>query len=91
MGTKLTKYDKVRQHLIMGNTISSLDAIVLFKATRLSAIIHTMKHRDNIPIESRTEVSPDGARYSRYWINKKFLEMEKEADNVNQNEQAATA
>lgn len=82
MGTKQTKYERIRQHLMDGNTISSLEAITLFHATRLSAIIYTMIHRDGIDIESRTEVSPDGARYSRYWVSKKFLEQEKTVDHA---------
>lgn len=82
MGTsKQTKYDKVRQHLLDGNTISSIEAFNLFKVTRLSAIIHTMRHRDNIRIDSKTEQSADGAYYSRYWVNKDYLEQDRRVDN----------
>ena len=82
MGTsKQTKYDKVRQHLLDGNTISSIEAFNLFKVTRLSAIIHTMRHRDNIRIDSKTEKSADGAYYSRYWVNKDYLEQDRRVDN----------
>ena len=90
MGTKKqTKYDAIKQHLLDGNTISSIEAIKLFKATRLSAIIYTMIHRDKIDIESTTEVSSEGARYSRYWVSKEWLEREKEVDNATTQEQAA--
>ena len=85
MGTKKsTKYDKVRVHLLMGNTISSIEAFNLFRVTRLSAIIHTLRHRDHIDIDSATERSADGAYYSRYWINREWLEREKEVDNAAQ-------
>lgn len=92
MGTKKpTKYDQVRVHLLMGNSISSIEAFNRFKVTRLSAIIHTMKHRDHIEVDSATETSADGARYSRYWVNREWLEREKEVDNAAAQEQAANA
>lgn len=92
MGTKKpTKYNQVRAFLLMGNSISSIEAFDQFKVTRLSAIIHTMKHRDHIEIDSATECSADGAHHSRYWVNREWLEKEKEVDNAAAQEQAAVA
>lgn len=81
MGTKKsTKYDAVKQYLLNGNSISSLEAINMFHATRLSVIIHTLRHRDNITIHSSTEQSPDGACYARYWVDPKELELNRHVD-----------
>lgn len=73
MKSKTSKYGRILNYLMAGNTISSEEAFDMFHATRLSAIIHTMRHRDNIPVESRTECSPGGAYYSRYFINPEFV------------------
>ena len=83
MGTKKqTKYETIKNYLLEGNSISQLEAYKpeFGVSTRLSAIIHTMKHRDGIEIESCTEVSPTGAHYSRYWVSKKYLEQMHDAD-----------
>jgi hypothetical protein len=41
----LTKHQRVKNHLIKKGSITSWDAIQLFSATRLSAIIHTLRKR----------------------------------------------
>jgi hypothetical protein len=43
MATKVTKHDLVRKHLLKKKSITSWDAITLYKATRLSAIIFTLR------------------------------------------------
>jgi hypothetical protein len=42
---KTTKLEQVKQHLLKHQTISSLQAIKLYNATRLSAIIFTLRKK----------------------------------------------
>ena len=45
----------VLQHLIEHGNITSYEAIKLYGATRLSAIIHTLRHRDGYIITTTFE------------------------------------
>ena len=49
-----TKKQKVREHLALGNSISQRDAIELFNAYRLAAIIHDLKHDKHNPMKIET-------------------------------------
>lgn len=52
-GTRKTnKTQKVKEHLLQYGSITSIEAIDLYGATRLSAIIFNLRHRDNMPIDS---------------------------------------
>lgn len=62
---KETKIKKVLEYLKAENTITSMDAIRLFNATRLSAIIFCLRKR-GYTIVSNTEYTADGTRYVRY-------------------------
>jgi len=43
---KTTKHDQVKAHLKSKRQISSLEAIKLFSATRLSAIIYNLRRKE---------------------------------------------
>lgn len=58
------KTKKVANHLIKKKKITSWDAIIQYKATRLSAIIFTLKKKGFI-IETKYEVK-DKIRYGVY-------------------------
>jgi|TARA_R100000084_G_C4637105_1_gene141573 hypothetical protein len=66
---KKTKKQKIKEHLEMGNTISQRDAIQLFNAYRLSAIIFDLK-KDGIRIEtidkSTTNQQGETSRFAEY-------------------------
>jgi hypothetical protein len=63
MEKKITKTSLVLKHLKEHGKITSMEAIVKWKATRLAAIILNL--RKNYSID--TEMVPfDGARYARY-------------------------
>jgi len=51
---RLTQYDRVLMYLQKNKTITSLQAIDLFGATRLSAIIYDLRH-DGYDIATETE------------------------------------
>lgn len=53
-----TLTQSVRAYLEEGHTITSLEAIRLFGATRLSAIIYTLRHDYGLPIEGERITVP---------------------------------
>lgn len=71
---KMNKTDAVRNHLTSGKSLTSLEAIDKWKATRLSAIIFNLKHDEQLDIvdqwESYTGQDGDTTRFKRYWIRK---------------------
>tara|TARA_R110002012_G_scaffold246586_1_gene422170 strand:+ start:192 stop:398 length:207 start_codon:yes stop_codon:yes gene_type:complete len=59
-----TKIKKVLSHLKEKNNITSWEAIELFRATRLSAIIYSLKKQGHI---IQTEiVNSKGTRFAKY-------------------------
>ena len=45
---KPTKKQKILSHLKSGRTITSMEAIDLYRCTRLAAVIHSLKKKDMI-------------------------------------------
>ena len=62
----MTKTDKVRNHLIENKTITSWDAIQLYKATRLSAIIFNLRHQ-GMNIRTRDRAFKDSEGGTSYY------------------------
>ncbi len=63
---KPTKISDVYNYLSTGREITSMQAFVMFKATRLSAIIHVLRKRGhNIVSNNRVE---NGVRFSSYQL-----------------------
>lgn len=62
-----TKTANVKRHLLEGKSITSWEAIQLYRATRLSAIIFELKNRHGLTIGSETIVE-DGVHYSKYYL-----------------------
>jgi len=70
MPKKKSKKDLVLIHLQMHKSITSWEAIEKFRATRLSAIIHTLRHVDGYNITSKPEYNKDtGTNYDRYTLH----------------------
>jgi hypothetical protein len=42
---KMTKSEAIKKHILKKKSITSWDAIMLYKATRLSAIIHCLRKK----------------------------------------------
>lgn len=59
MEKMITKTESVKKHLKKKKTITSWQAIDLYKATRLSAIIFELRHRYNWAIESKQMAKKD--------------------------------
>ena len=80
-----TKKKKVLEHLIKYGTISSLEAIYKYNATRLSSIIHNLR-KEGYVIENNWEdsISSDGekSRYVRYELLTKEKYFERNNNHI---------
>ena len=65
---KITKEQQVKKHLIQKRSITSWEAINLYRATRLSAIIFKLKEK-GMPIRTVRVLTPDG-QFARYFLKK---------------------
>lgn len=62
---KVTKADKVKNHLLKHKKIDSWQAIKLYKVTRLSALIFNLRKK-GWKISSSTELNKDGEACAVY-------------------------
>ena len=60
----MTKKQQILNHLKSGKTITSMEAIELYKVTRLAAVVHTLK-KEGHQIESEN-VKGNNGNYSIY-------------------------
>ena len=67
MGKFETKTQLIKNHLLEGKSITSWEAIALYKCTRLAAVKKYLEQRDNIVIGSKM-IYEDGTKYARYWL-----------------------
>jgi hypothetical protein len=65
---KMSKKQQVLLYMKTYGSITQKDAIDLFNAYRLSAIIHDLKHKDGYTITTALEGK---AGYGRYTLNEK--------------------
>lgn len=65
----MNKTKAVLEWLESGKTITSWEAIQMFRATRLSGIIFNLKSY-GYNIQSIEEKNDEGIRYSKYWLVK---------------------
>lgn len=76
---KQTQKDAIRDWLMDGKTITPIEALRMFGCFRLSAVIHTLRHKEGILINSDHPEASNGSPYSRYWIDKAWLHRERKA------------
>lgn len=62
-----TKISNVKRHLLEGKTLTSWEAIQLYRVTRLSAVVFELKNRHGLNIGSEMIVE-DGVHYSKYYL-----------------------
>ena len=63
----MTKIDKVREHLIKYNNITSWEAITLYHYTRLSDAIYKLRRNEGLEIVNENCVNPKTkTRYVKY-------------------------
>ena len=65
---KMSKKQQVLLYMQTYGSITPKDAIDLFKAYRLSAIIYDLKHKDGYDITTKLEGK---SRHGRYTLNEK--------------------
>lgn len=63
----MTKTSKVLEYLEDGNRITSYEAFMKYKITRLSSIIFNLK-KAGYNILTETKVSKDGTHYAEYYL-----------------------
>ncbi len=61
---KLSQREQVKKYLEEGNTITPLEALNKFGSLRLGAIIHTLRHEDEMDIINLNHTGP--ARFACY-------------------------
>ena len=66
---KVSQKDKIKKYLEDGNEITPLDALEMFGCFRLGAVIHTLRHEEQIDIINLNKTGE--VRYARYKIRKK--------------------
>jgi hypothetical protein len=72
MNTIESQNIKIKNHLLEGKEITSLDALRLFDCLRLSARIHNLRHDYELPIETKWGRSLHRKRFAIYYIKKKL-------------------
>ncbi len=75
---KKTQKDAIYEWLLNGNTITPLQALRMFGCLRLSAVIYTLRHKEGVPVNSDQPEASSGSPYSRYWIDKAWLDRERQ-------------
>ncbi len=66
---KKTQQQKILNHLICGHTITNMQAMRLFKATRLGDVIYQLRKK-GFAIEGAPVKSRNGATHHRYWMDR---------------------
>ena len=65
---KKTKMDMIKEHLIKYKTITSWEAITLYKETRLAAKIEVLRNKRGWVIETIMFVSEENTPYAKYFL-----------------------
>ena len=63
--TNLTKEQRIKAHLVREKNITSMEAIVRYRVTRLAAVIHRLR-QDGWAIETEKLPMPEGGTYAKY-------------------------
>ena len=66
----------IRQHLLNGHTITPIEALNMCGCFRLSAIIYTLRHDEELPIMMEQPEAKGGKPYARYWIDKAYFQKQ---------------
>ena len=61
-----SQLNQIKEHLQWYDTITSWEAIQKYHITRLSAIIHTLRHEGGMNISSSNKLAENGKNYAEY-------------------------
>lgn len=68
-----TQRSKVKKHLESGLPITPIDALEKYGCFRLAAIIHDLRHDDDMLIEKELITNKYGTKYAKYSLRKKSV------------------
>jgi hypothetical protein len=68
-----TQRSRVKKHLENGNSITPMDALERYGCFRLAAVIHDLKHDDNMQIEKELIKNKYGTKYAKYKLVTKSI------------------
>lgn len=60
----------IKNWLLKGNSITPIEALNMFGAFRLSAVIFVLKYEHGMPIETEMVYEENGKRYAKYYLKK---------------------
>ena len=60
----------IQTWLLNGHSITPIEALNMFGAFRLSAIIYVLKNDYDMPIETEMVYEEGGKRYAKYYLKK---------------------
>ena len=61
-----SQLNEIKEHLLWYDTITSWEAIEKYRITRLSAIIHTLRHEEGMNITSTDKRKENGKNWVEY-------------------------
>jgi len=61
-----SQLNQIKEHLEWYDTITSWEAIQKYRITRLSAIIHTLRHENQMSIVSNNKKKDNGTNWVEY-------------------------
>ena len=73
----MAQIDLIRKHLKEQGKLTSWEAITKYRITRLSAIIYTLRHTEQMEITSKDRRNEDG----KNWVEYRYLGYVKPDDN----------
>ena len=88
MGKNKSQTEIVAEHLEKYGTITSIEAIQKYMITRLSAVIHTLRHKRGWNIDSEERRNQNGKNWALYTLKRITLNPE-DVLNENNNEQSS--
>jgi hypothetical protein len=72
---KITKHAQVKKHLLKKKSITSWEAITLYKATRLSAIIFNLRNTEKMDIKTTSiatkDINGNNCTFAKYVLQNK--------------------
>lgn len=71
-----TQEAAILEHLLLGRSITPLDALTLYKCMRLGARIFSPR-KQNYPIERKMITTPTGKRVASYYMNSDWLRTQR--------------
>ena len=60
----------IKNWLLSGKSITPIEALQMFGAFRLSAIIFVLKNEHDMSIKTEMVYEPNGKRYAKYYLEK---------------------